>query len=171
MDRYTERITERSTGKILATRIIGERYKAYDRLAEYEETGLTPDQIKAIDVLYAMKCKEVASLEKAMQERWIPCNKRLPEDKTMVLATVFHRRWISDYDFGNKEWCEEHPEHYEVCTVYRDGDEYVKIDDSDYVNISYIPISEQEENLAYPIEEVFAWMPLPEAYKEKDGVE
>lgn len=98
---------------------------------------------------------------------WIPVEERLPEDKTAVLATVRHRRWICDYDWGESEWC-EHPERYEVCTVYRDGDEYHKMDDSDYDNISYIPVTDQEEDIAYPIEEVVAWMPLPEPYK-KDG--
>lgn len=57
------------------------------KAAEYEETGLTPDQIKEIDVLYAMKCKEVASLEKAMQERWIPCSEKLPnESGTYIIS-------------------------------------------------------------------------------------
>ncbi|MCI5996116.1 MAG: DUF551 domain-containing protein [Blautia sp.] len=99
--------------------------------------------------------------------KWIPVEEQLPEDKTVVLATVRHRRWIFGYDLGESEWY-EHPERYEVCTVYRDGDEYHKMDDSDYDNISYIPVADQEEDIAYPVEEVVAWMPLPEPYK-KDG--
>lgn len=35
-----------------------------DRLAEYEDTGLTPDQIRQIDSLYAERCREVAQLQK-----------------------------------------------------------------------------------------------------------
>lgn len=119
----------------------------------------------------AMKhCRE--SMMRIIEEQpavgeWIPVEEQLPEDETSVLATVRHRRWICDYDLGESEWY-EHPEHYEVCTVYRDGDEYCKMDDSDYSNITYIPVADQEENIAYPIEEVVAWMPLPEPYK-KDG--
>lgn len=124
-----------------------------------------------IEMKEAMKhCRE--SVMRVIEEQptvveWIPIENRLPEDKTVVLATVRHRRWIFEYDLGESEWY-EHPEHYEVCTVYRNGDEYHKMDDSDYDNISYIPVADQEENIAYPIEEVVAWMPLPEPYK-KDG--
>lgn len=35
-----------------------------DRLAEYEDTGLTPEQIREIDRLYAEKCKELAVYQK-----------------------------------------------------------------------------------------------------------
>lgn len=38
--------------------------KCFERLAEYEEIGLTPEQIREIDKLYAEKCKEVAELKK-----------------------------------------------------------------------------------------------------------
>lgn len=124
-----------------------------------------------IEMKEAMKhCRE--SVMRVIEEQltvveWIPAEEQLPEDETTVLATVRHRRWICDYDLGESEWY-EHPEYYEVCTVCRDGDEYHKMDDSDYDNITYIPVADQEENIAYPIEEVVAWMPLPEPYK-KDG--
>lgn len=36
-----------------------------DRLAEYEDTGLTPVQIREIDRLYAEKCKEIAEINKS----------------------------------------------------------------------------------------------------------
>ena len=135
------------------------------RLAEYENTGLTPAQIQEIDKLYLALCRELTELRKRQQ--WIPVSEKLPEDKTTVLATVWHKRWIADYDSGNKDWWTEHPEYYEVCMVYRDGNEYIKIDDSDYGNITYVPIEPQEENLAYPIEVVTAWMPLPERFREE----
>lgn len=38
--------------------------KCFKRLAEYEEIGLTPEQIREVDKLYAEKCKEVAELKK-----------------------------------------------------------------------------------------------------------
>lgn len=127
-----------------------------------------------IEMKEAMKhCRE--SVMRVIEEQltvveWIPVEEQLPEDETSVLATVRHRRWICDYDLGESEWY-EHPEYYEVCTVYRNGDEYHKMDDSDYDNISYIPVADQEENIAYPIEEVVAWMPLPAPYKKESKTE
>ncbi len=35
-----------------------------DRLAEYEDTGLTPEQIREIDRLYSEKCKELVEINK-----------------------------------------------------------------------------------------------------------
>lgn len=34
-----------------------------DRLAEYEDTGLSPEQIKEVDRLYTEKCKELTELQ------------------------------------------------------------------------------------------------------------
>lgn len=48
------------------------------RLAEYENTGLTPEQICEMDKLYQEKCREVAELQK--QQQWIPVGEQLPED-------------------------------------------------------------------------------------------
>lgn len=42
--------------------------KAFNQLAKYEATNLTPEQILEIDKLYAEKCKEVAELEKMVAE-------------------------------------------------------------------------------------------------------
>ena len=51
-----------------------------NRLRQYEDTGLTPDQILEIDELYAEKCREVAELQKeAEYGKWIPVEERLPE--------------------------------------------------------------------------------------------
>ncbi len=38
--------------------------RCFKMLHEYEDTGLTPEQIREIDKLYAEKCKEVAELKK-----------------------------------------------------------------------------------------------------------
>lgn len=38
-----------------------------DRLAEYEDIGLLPEQIKEIDKLYTEKCSEVAQLQKELK--------------------------------------------------------------------------------------------------------
>lgn len=38
-------------------------YGCICRLHEYEKLGISPQQIKEIDTLYAAKCREVAELE------------------------------------------------------------------------------------------------------------
>ena len=87
-----------------------------DALAAYENTGLTLEQIREIDHLYEEKCREVAELwqekEKLtdtvrgdlfiddmllvrdaiteihyMNDRWIPVEKRLPEDNYYILLS------------------------------------------------------------------------------------
>ena len=54
--------------------------KCLNRLRQYEDTGLTPDQILEIDELYAEKCREVAELQKAAEHgKWIPCSELIRE--------------------------------------------------------------------------------------------
>ena len=42
--------------------------KAFDRLAEYERLGVTPEQIRIMDELYTEKCEEVHRLECRIKE-------------------------------------------------------------------------------------------------------
>lgn len=39
-------------------------WQCLDRLGQYEDTGLTPEQIREIDHLYSEKCREVAEYRK-----------------------------------------------------------------------------------------------------------
>jgi hypothetical protein len=39
----------------------------YWNLHEYEQTGVTPDQIRQIDTLYAEKCRELAEVKKQLE--------------------------------------------------------------------------------------------------------
>ena len=71
-----------------------------ERLAAYEDTGLTPEEIERL--------KE--------QHRWIPVEERLPVQGEPVWATIKHSEWINDYD---TDWLPEeekkyHPESYGV---------------------------------------------------------
>lgn len=52
-----------------------------DRLAEYESTGLSPEQLKNIDTAYKELSKEVAKY------RWIPVGERLPENDEYILVS------------------------------------------------------------------------------------
>ena len=165
MDKVTkERLTTRHSG----VAVIKDKSKikeAMQRLALYEETGLTPEEvIRVNDFVKSGTASLLAKIARLEQEReWIPTDKVTPFNYTTVLATVKHRRWISD--LGTEDEV-VHPERLEVCTVHIDEDVYTKLDDSDYQNVTYIPLEEQEENIEDPIEEVIAWQPLPEAYKE-----
>ena len=57
-----------------------------DRLSEYEDTGLTPEQIRQIDDLYAEKCREVAELRERDTAKEPAAVKR-PEWKDRMLHT------------------------------------------------------------------------------------
>lgn len=46
--------------------------QAIDRLSDYEDTGLTPEQIKEMDMLYLEKCKELAKYKKLYNDE-LPC--------------------------------------------------------------------------------------------------
>lgn len=158
-----ERLTARHDG----VSVIADKNKikeAMELLAQYEETGLTPEEVVRANDFVASGIEgllaKIAEMEK--ERKWIPVNKTEPLICTTVLATIKHRRWISDMGTEDEE---DHPERIEVCSVYFDGECYIKLDDTEYGNLLYIPSSEQEEDIEYPIEEVLAWMPLPEEYK------
>lgn len=48
-------------------KVPSELYGVVCKLKDYEETGLTPEQIDEIDVLYTDKCREVAKLQKELE--------------------------------------------------------------------------------------------------------
>lgn len=114
------------------------------------------------------ECREVNRLREQMQ--WIPAKERMPEDRTAVIATVLHRKWICDHDLDESEQT-IYPERYEVCTVYRDGDKYIKLDEG-YTETIVVPVGKQDDDIAYPVEEVIAWMSSPEPYHPlKEGAD
>lgn len=55
------------------------------RLAAYEDTGLSPEQIVEMDELYAEKCKDLESERR--KHRWIPVEERLPDTYDYVIVT------------------------------------------------------------------------------------
>lgn len=63
MDRLTER-----TGEGIAIPRMELRHNGYQRcmnlLAQYEEIGLTPEQLLQVDEMYADRCREIAGLER-----------------------------------------------------------------------------------------------------------
>lgn len=141
MERLTRRVTKKDTGEVLAYGL---------------ERDVSP--LKAI--------RKLGLMEDA-QERgfvnWISTTLLKPDDGSTVLATVYHRPWIADMGMEDEV---RHDGRYEVCQVWRQRDMYIKMDDICPDMATFIPLAEQEENIEYPIEEVVAWTPLPNAYKE-----
>ena len=70
-------------------------YIDMNRLRDYEDTGLTPEQIRQMDVLYAEKCREVAELQKV--QRWIPVERRLPEKNEYFVDTSSNKDFPNGY--------------------------------------------------------------------------
>lgn len=93
---------------------------------------------------------------------WIPVTERLPEKEVRVLVTIMHHKWIADP--GHRDQC-THPEWLETCEArYIDGKEWEYANqECEYEMISAFSAI-GDLNHTYPIDEVLAWMPLPEPY-------
>lgn len=72
-------------GEVITTTVHDRLYGALCKLKDYEDTGLSPDQIKEMDELYHEKCKEVAELQRRC--RWIPVEEQVPENNMYVLMS------------------------------------------------------------------------------------
>lgn len=66
-----ERLTHRmSNGEVAEPFSRQEGKRMAEALAAYEDTGLSPEQMREIDRLYAEKCREVSELKKgSLKER------------------------------------------------------------------------------------------------------
>lgn len=110
----------------------------YWALKKYEDTGLTPDQIREIDRLYLEKCQEANALLE--ENRWIPVSERLPDSEEnekyydMVIISLDNLRVVSGF--------------------YRDdvGIWFGNLEGTIYKKIT---------------SKVIAWMPLPEPYRSE----
>ena len=134
-----------------------------ERLAQYEDLGLTPEQIREIDRLYAEKCREVAELQKSP---WIPVTKRLPKcEEEVYIQTKNGTITTATYEDGtmpNEEstwnWTDidfDYDEETDTYLVPEGWWEYRHYNPDDVYN-----------NMVD--EEVVAWMPLPDPFKEEE---
>lgn len=113
--------------------------KCFNQLAQYENTGITPDQLKIINEEYSRMAHELAMLRQ--QNRWIPVAERLPEEPENGMVNM-----------------EDLPE-YIVTIDGADGATVLRYaGDGEWYDV---------ETEGFYI--VSAWMPLPEPYKESDG--
>lgn len=106
---------------------------------------------------------------------WIPVSERLPEKDARVLATIKQHKWITDYD---SDWVPEsektvHPEYTEACEAIYFSDigwEYRDMIGETAFSEDYAFVN-PDINIANPVAEVIAWMPLPEPYRPETGKE
>lgn len=134
-----------------------------ERLAAYENTDLTPQDVislKAGTILQILKGQE-----------WIPVEERLPEARVYVLATVKRHHWIADYSEPVPESEKtDHPEAVYVTLARYEktaGWQFLDLESEEDVPFECYADKCDVEDLSYPLTEVVAWMPLPEAYREK----
>ena len=116
-----------------------------EKLASYEDTGLTPEQIREIDRLYSEKFRELA--EERKKHEWIPCSERLLE---------IHR-----------EDMEAEGEYYMISNpvIVTDGKQiYIAEYEEDIGNMVGWHSLDGED-----YEGIIAWMPLPEPYPERSN--
>ena len=114
-----------------------------NRLRQYEDTGLTPDQICEIDKLYTEKCREVAELQKAAEQyRWIPVEERLPENNDYILL-----------NFSN----------FSLPAIGR-------YEEDTEGGAFYLGDCDEEDTCISQDLFVNAWRPLPEPYRPKEGL-
>lgn len=107
------------------------------RLAAYEDTGATPEQLKIIEEEYSRMAHELAMLRQ--QNQWIPVSERLPQDPNELVLTMVSGKPARNITLEKA---------YEIA-LYNPDDGWI---------LEMYP--EWED--AQPI----AWMPLPEPYKE-----
>lgn len=130
-------------------------YGALYKLMRYEDTGLTPEQIREMDELYHEKCIEVKRLKDRLAHAedqwsvwseayqkdvraWIPVEEQLPKEDRFVLLSFdnFSMPLIGRYE------------------IDEDGGSFYVGDD--------------EESCSSQRLFVNAWMPLPERYRQED---
>lgn len=111
-----------------------------NRLAEYERTGLAPDEIESLNEFEGSNTQKY--LLELAKHRWIPVEERLPEENDgdyydSVIATLSN---------GNV-----------TPAVYRRYDDKWLVEKEDGGKVYAFS------------DEVIAWMPLPEPYKGTDN--
>lgn len=154
------------------------------RLAAYENTNLTPDQIGKIDELYREKCEEVNRLKdelaaECQKHRWIPVEDGLPTPNEKVLVSFREKiRWSKEDERWRKGKCTAiYIPQYTIKSedLWTDCDEsleeYNEKADTLYVKEGWYEVIEHWDDYTHVAIncEVVAWQPLPELYRPEKG--
>lgn len=156
-------------GAVISPRLAEALYGALCKLKDYEDTGLSPEDVERIN---DFEQSQTGMLLKKLNEeqrkhRWIPVEEKLPEPGKTVGATVKHSDWISDYgsDYIPEEKQIYHPE---SCGVYKAqyiGSGIWKYADEENEWIHCDAVEKEERDPGTIYDTVIAWMPLLEAYR------
>ena len=118
-----------------------------EKLASYEDTGLTPEQIREIDRLYSEKCRDLADERK--KHEWIPCSKRLPEERESIFAK------FKGTDKWRSAMFEKMSDNVNITVEFEDGTRMSMK--------GYTVDGKWKPDTAVKCK-VIAWQPLPEPY-------
>ena len=116
------------------------------KLADYEDTGLTPEQIRQIDELYAEKCRELS-------DEWIPCSDRMPEERESIFAK------FKGTDQWRSAMFEKISDNVIVTVEFEDGKRMSMK--------GYTVDGKWKPDTAVKCK-VIAWMPLPSPYIQEE---
>ena len=132
-----------------------------ERLAQYEDLGLTPEQIREVDRLYSKKCKEVAELKKSP---WIPVTERLPKcEEEVYIQTKNGTITTAAYEDGTMPDEESAWNWTDIDFDYDEETDTYLVPEGWWEYRHYNPDDVYDNKVD---EEVIAWMPLPEPYTE-----
>lgn len=134
----------------------------YWKLKKYEDTGITPEQLKIIDEEYSRMAHELAMLRQ--QNQWIPVSDALPTPEEEVLI-ITKRGTITTALYEDGTITED-----DSCWTWYDVDfDYDEETDTNYIPAGwweYRHFNADEVFNNVVDKKVLAWMPLPEPYKE-----
>lgn len=115
-----------------------------EKLADYEDTGMTPEQIKEMQIDWVAM--------KAAWLRWIPVTERLPEERDSIFAK------FKGTDNWKRGMFEKTSKYVIATVVYDDGTILTeRAHTTDGIWKTESPVLGGK---------VIAWMPFPEPYKE-----
>jgi hypothetical protein len=112
MERLTEWTGEKWIGRQerLNGKIVGNRM-CMERLAAYEDTELTPDEVETLKYLrnrYEDEtydyCGEYGTENCQLKKNWIPVSERLPESEVDVLVTYENGKVSYDFIGTDGDW-------------------------------------------------------------------
>ena len=130
------------------------------RLAEYENTGFEPEEIKGL-------ADKIIGLSKLVMADWNPVEEQLPETGKRCLVKMKHHAWISDYDSERIPDNEKvyHAEYTEICEAIYQGD-----GDWSYYDLECgesTAFTSPHPSLSMPIDEVLEWKYIDQMQPEQ----
>lgn len=158
-------------GQVITKDVAEKLYGALCKLKDYEDTGGSPNYIEDVVAGYTKSIVKVAEL--IQKKEWIPAEERLPKEDEWVQVIVKRHRWIADFDneYVPDEEKTDHPER-KYCTIgkLKKDNTWLYLDLESDDETPWIDAANDcsQEDLSYPLTEVFAWLPLSVLYREEE---